>query len=61
MSFSPGRGFVVPAIPGGTSRPFCHVLLDFLCGLKYKGYQGYEEYDEEEKRFSVLCGSVKNP
>ena len=32
------------------------VLLDFLCGLKYKGYQGYEEYDEEEK---MIFGIVR--
>ena len=31
-------------------------LLDFLCGLKYKGYQGYEEYDEEEK---MIFGIVR--
>ena len=48
MSFSPGRGFVVRPYRAARQGRFAY-LLDFLCGLKYKGYQGYEEYDEEEK------------
>ena len=45
MSFSPERGFVVRPYRAARQGRFAY-LLDFLCGLKYKGYQGYEEYDE---------------
>ena len=39
MSFSPGRGFVVRPYRAARQGRFAY-LLDFLCGLKYKGYQG---------------------
>ena len=55
MSFSPGRGFVVRPYRAARQGRFAY-LLDFLCGLKYKGYQGYEEYDEEEK---MIFGIVR--
>ena len=41
MSFSPERGFVVRPYRAARQGRFAY-LLDFLCGLKYKGYQGYE-------------------
>lgn len=55
MSFSPSRGFVVRPYRAAGQGRFAY-LLDFLCGLKYKGFQGYEEYDEEEK---MIFGIVR--
>ena len=55
LSYSPGRGFVGRPYRAARQGRFAY-LLDFLCGLKYKGYQGYEEYDEEEK---MIFGIVR--
>ncbi|MFR3329473.1 MAG: hypothetical protein ACLTSL_04835 [Odoribacter splanchnicus] len=55
MGFSSENGFVVRAYRAAGEGRFAY-LLDFLCGLKYKGYQGYEEYDEEEK---MIFGMVR--
>ena len=51
MSFSPGRGFVVRPYRAARQGRFTY-LLDFLCGLKYKGYQGYDE--EEKMIFGIV-------
>lgn len=55
MTFSADTGFSVQPYRAARQGRFAY-LLDFLCGLKYKGYQGYEEYDEEEK---MIFGIVR--